>query len=84
MDKQKTFEHDFGNNTEIGEAVFVPKDASTEEDDGYLMLFVYKKDTNKSEFVILDAKNIATEPIARILLPQRVPHGLHGSWFERK
>jgi carotenoid cleavage dioxygenase len=45
------------------------------------MMFVYKNDTNKSEFVILDAKIISAEPIARILLPQRVPHGLHGSWF---
>ncbi len=73
--------HDFGVNSEIGEAVFAPRKNSLEEDDGYLMLFVYHKETNSSDFVILDAKNISAEPLAVVTLPRRVPHGLHGSWI---
>jgi carotenoid cleavage dioxygenase-like enzyme len=81
LNTRQIAEHNFGNNAEIDEAVFVPRADGIAEDDGYVMMFVYKNDTNKSEFVILDAKIISAEPIARILLPQRVPHGLHGSWF---
>ena len=31
-------------------------------------------------YVILDANDMAKEPVARIHLPQRVPDGFHGSW----
>lgn len=77
-----TSTHDFGMNDEIGEAVFAPKQNSIEEDDGYLMLFVYHQDTKSSDFVILDAKNISDKPLAIVAIPQRVPNGLHGSWTE--
>lgn len=73
--------HDYGKDINIDEAVFAPKNNSKSEDDGYIMQFIYNKITKKSEFVILDAKNIEREPIARVLLPRRVPHGLHGSWL---
>lgn len=72
--------HDFGSNYEIGEAVFAPKVGSRTEDEGYLMLFVYDKKANHSNFVLLDAQNISKPPLALIKLP-RIPHGLHGSWF---
>jgi carotenoid cleavage dioxygenase-like enzyme len=64
-----------------GEAVFVPAAGGTSEDDGYLMSFVYDPNTDKSELVILDASNIASDPVARIHLPARVPAGFHGSWI---
>ena len=75
--------HDFGKNCEIDEAVFASKMNPKSEDDGYLMLFVYNKPENNSELVILNAKEIADEPLARIQMPRRVPHGLHGSWEVR-
>ncbi|KAG9538953.1 hypothetical protein KCU79_g19875, partial [Aureobasidium melanogenum] len=34
----------------------------------------------KSELWIIDAKDMSTV-IGRVALPQRVPYGLHGSWF---
>jgi len=73
--------HEFGQYTEIGEAVFSPSETPKSEDDGYLMLFIYDSTTGQSEFVILDAMNFKNEPLARIQLPRRVPHGFHGSWM---
>ena len=64
-----------------GEAVFVPAAGGSAEDDGYLMSFVYDPNADKSELVILDASNIARDPVARIHLPVRVPAGFHGSWI---
>ncbi|WP_409558302.1 carotenoid oxygenase family protein [Achromobacter animicus] len=30
---------------------------------------------------MLDARDLATGPVARVRLPRRVPAGLHGSWM---
>lgn len=79
---RKTAIYDFGPYSEIGEAVFTPTEGGKAEDEGYLMLFVYDRKKNSSDFVILNAQNIAEGPIARIHLPRRVPAGLHGSWVE--
>ncbi|HSW92998.1 MAG TPA: carotenoid oxygenase family protein [Gammaproteobacteria bacterium] len=73
--------HVFDKKYEIDEAVFAPSLNSKYEDDGYLMLYVYNRENNKSEFIILDAKDFTAEPLAIIELPRRVPHGLHGSWL---
>lgn len=78
---QKSWAHDFGPHAEIGEAVFAPTASNQAEDDGYLLLFVYDAVTNQSEFLILDAQNFQDEPLARIKMPRRIPHGLHGSWM---
>lgn len=73
--------HDFGETCEIGEAVFVPKPKANAEDDGYVMVYVYHRILMQSELIVLDAQNIAAKPLAKVHLPRRVPHGLHGSWF---
>jgi carotenoid cleavage dioxygenase-like enzyme len=72
--------HDFGPGSEPGEALFVPAASGNGEDDGYVMGYVYSAERDSSELVILDAKNFGDEPLARIAMPQRVPHGFHGSW----
>lgn len=69
----------FGEAFEIGEAIFVPKTHMQAEDDGYIMLYVYHKVTAQSQLVIFEAKQLQA-PIAKITMPARVPHGLHGSW----
>jgi carotenoid cleavage dioxygenase len=71
--------HDFGENG-CGEAVFVPRSPTAGEDEGYLMTFVYDAANDRSEFVLLDAQNVAGEPIARVQIPRRVPYGFHGNW----
>ena len=73
--------HSFGINRHGGETIFVPSVKSSSEDDGYLLNFVYDKASNLSEAVILSANDFKADPIARILLPTRVPYGLHGLWI---
>jgi carotenoid cleavage dioxygenase len=51
-----------------------------EEDAGYLMTFVTDEATLQSELVVYDAASMASAPVARLRLPQRVPHGFHGAW----
>jgi carotenoid cleavage dioxygenase-like enzyme len=73
--------HDLGPTRVSGEPVFVPASDNAGEDEGYLMTFVYDKATNSSSFVVLDASDMSASPIAEVPIPQRVPHGFHGSWI---
>ena len=66
------------------------------EDDGYLLTYAFNESQlcadgevppdnddrrrAKSELWIIDAKYMKTV-VGRVELPQRVPYGLHGSWF---
>jgi carotenoid cleavage dioxygenase-like enzyme len=72
--------HYFGDNKESGEAIFAPRIDAVDEDDGYVICFVYDKIEESSECHIIDAKRFEDEPVARIKIPQRVPHGFHASW----
>jgi carotenoid cleavage dioxygenase len=76
-----TEEHRFANQGQPGEFVFVPADGATSEDDGYLMGYVYDPTRDSSDFVVLNASEIAADPIATVRLPQRVPFGFHGNWI---
>lgn len=44
------------------------------------MLNVYHFNEDKSDYVILDAENLSSEPLATIALPHRVPFTPHGNW----
>ncbi|MEM9617924.1 MAG: carotenoid oxygenase family protein [Pseudomonadota bacterium] len=50
------------------------------EDDGYILLLVYRAATDTSELRILDAQRVDGEPIATVPIPYRVPAGFHGLW----
>ena len=73
--------HDYGPEAEAGEAVFAPDPDGTAEDDGWLLNFVFDRATEASDAVILDARDVTAEPVARVHLPRRVPFGFHGSWL---
>ena len=73
--------HAFPAGHEPGESVFVPAENGSSEDDGYLMTYVWKQDTDTSYLVILDASNLAAEPIAEVHIPRRVVSGFHSSWI---
>jgi carotenoid cleavage dioxygenase len=65
-----------------GEAVFVPSRAgSADESSGWYLGYVYDAARNGSDLVIIDAADFSGDPVARIKLPQRVPHGFHGNWI---
>ncbi|MEM7222084.1 MAG: carotenoid oxygenase family protein [Pseudomonadota bacterium] len=70
-----------GGTTRFGEAVFAPRRCSRDESDGYIVTYAYDGETLSTSFVILDAADIAAEPVATLRMPQRVPFGLHGSWL---
>ncbi|WP_188196753.1 carotenoid oxygenase family protein [Nonomuraea sp. SYSU D8015] len=65
-----------------GESVFVPAEGATGEDDGYLLTIVSDLHANASQLLVLDATDIARDPIATVELPRRVPAGIHGHWIE--
>lgn len=62
------------------EAAFAPRPGGTEEDDGYLVLFVTDTDTQRTDVEILDARDLAAGPVCRLRLPLRVPLGFHATW----
>jgi carotenoid cleavage dioxygenase len=72
--------HEFGTGRYGGEAVFAPRPGATVEDEGWLLTFVYDTQEDTSELVVVNAQDMTAAPVARILIPQRVPYGFHGAW----
>ncbi len=64
-----------------GEHVFAPDPNGTAEDDGWLLSIVTDRATESTDLVILDARDVAGEPVARVHIPRRVPIGFHANWF---
>jgi carotenoid cleavage dioxygenase len=64
----------------FGEVVFAPA-AGGAPDQGYYVTFRTDRQTLLSDWVVLDAANIAAGPLAVVPLPFRIPLGLHGNWF---
>lgn len=62
------------------EPVFVQRPGSDTEDDGWLIVCVYRADTDSTDVVILAAQDISGEPVATVHLPARIPAGFHGMW----
>ena len=58
-----------------------PAGASGDEDDGWILSYVYDQADDSSELWVLDAAVIEAGPVARVSMPQRVPMGFHGSWL---
>ncbi len=85
LDSGDAVEHRFGTEQspgQPGEAVFVPSTlGAADESSGWYMGYVYDPARNGSDLIIIDASDFAAAPVARIQLPQRVPHGFHGNWI---
>lgn len=72
---------------------FVPRRKPEAEDDGWLLTYVFDEAqldaagacpaSATSELWIIDARTM-DRVVARVRLPQRVPYGLHGSWFSEE
>ncbi|MEL7036860.1 MAG: carotenoid oxygenase family protein [Cyanobacteria bacterium J06592_8] len=76
--------HAFGEGRFGSEAVFVPRPNNDAEDAGWLVAFVYDEKEQRSELVVVDAENMTSEPVARVMIPQRVPYGFHGTWVSQE
>jgi carotenoid cleavage dioxygenase len=73
--------HGEGDARTFMEPVFVPRTPGCDEDDGFVMAYLYDATSNRSEVVILHAQDFAGDPVATIHLPVRVPYGFHGNWL---
>jgi carotenoid cleavage dioxygenase len=60
------------------EWLFVPTGPG--EAEGVVMTYVFDRAEGTSALVVLDARDVAAGPIARITIPQRVPYGFHATW----
>ena len=74
-------EHRFAAGQYPGEFVFVPRSATSAEDDGWLMGYVVNLAAQTTDLVILNAKDFSGPPQAVITIPQRIPAGFHGNWI---
>jgi carotenoid cleavage dioxygenase-like enzyme len=64
------------------EAPFAPADAARSEDDGYVVSFVWCAAEQRSELQVFDARALQRGPIARVLVPARIPAGFHATWMQ--
>ncbi|MGW0460762.1 carotenoid oxygenase family protein [Streptomyces tendae] len=69
--------------TSPSEPVFVARENSRSEDDGYLLSLWWNRATGLSELLVHDASELRRTPLARVRLPSRVPFGFHGSWADQ-
>jgi len=82
LDTGESWQLDFGEQRFGSEAPFVPRIDAKDEDDGYLVSFITDMKTNRSECVLIDAKDIAAGPVCRIMLPHRICSGTHATWAD--
>ena len=76
--ERSVFDH--GPGRAAGEPVFLARENSSAEDDGYLITYVHDLSQRSAEFVVMDAQDFGRGYLARVALPQRVPFGFHGNW----
>lgn len=85
FDRGTADEHRFGTTDLRGsadEAVFVPaRGHSHDELAGWYLCYVYDPSRDGSDLVVIDASDFGGEPVARVRMPRRVPHGFHGNWI---
>jgi carotenoid cleavage dioxygenase-like enzyme len=56
----------------------VPRRGSQIEGDGWLLSIVGRREENRADLVILDARHLSRGPVAIIKFPCRVHEGFHG------
>jgi carotenoid cleavage dioxygenase-like enzyme len=84
LQRDTAVEHRFGAAGRAGapgEAVFAPAVGQPDELAGWYLTYVYNSVTDSSDLVVIDASDFEGEPVARIRMPRRVPHGFHGNWI---
>ncbi|MBF4998053.1 carotenoid oxygenase family protein [Nocardia sp. BSTN01] len=74
----RTWLHEFAERDFPGEPVFVPRETTTAEDDGWLLVVNYDGTRHRTAVVILDARDMEAEPVAVATLPHHFMPGFHG------
>jgi len=65
----------------LGEPVFVPRPGpERDEDDGWVVSQLYDCKHHQTQFIVLDAKDLARGPVARLKLRHHTPYGFHGTF----
>ena len=80
LDRHASQLHELGSGCVAGEGVFVEREDRRAEDEGYLLAFVHDKREERSELRVIDCRNFDGPPVARVLMPRRVPAGFHATW----
>ncbi|WP_157534946.1 carotenoid oxygenase family protein [Nocardia inohanensis] len=71
----------FGPGAAAGELIFAPRVGSTGELDGYALTLVHRDGAAETELVVFDAGDLAAGPLARVLIPFRIPSGFHCNYY---
>lgn len=74
--------YNFGSAVYCSEPVFaaMPGSRGKDGEPGWVLTEVYDSVSQKSYLAVLDAGNLASGPLAKILLAHHVPLGFHGFW----
>lgn len=64
--------HEFGAGYYGGKGVFVLRADAINEDGGWLVTYVQNQTERTSEFIVSDTQDFTAEPVAQVVLPQRV------------
>ncbi|BBY54931.1 carotenoid oxygenase family protein [Mycobacterium koreense] len=74
----------FGAGAATGEFIFAPRVGSTDGPgglDGYVITLVHGADAPHTELVVFDAADIRGGPLARAIVPYRIPSGFHCTYY---
>ncbi|MFC4909798.1 carotenoid oxygenase family protein [Actinomadura gamaensis] len=66
----------------FGEPIFVPRAPDAPEGDGWLLALAYDPDAHRSRLLVLDARDVAAEPVAVAHLRHHLPMGFHGTFTD--
>ena len=73
--------HALGPACHVGEPIFIPREGTKAEDDGWVMALCHDEAADESRLVILDAQAFNAAPVAEVVMPRRIPYGAHGNWM---
>lgn len=66
------------------EPVFIPREGSKGEGDGYLVAILNHLDVQRNDIVVFDALSLSQGPLAVVHLPLRLRMGLHGNFVDQR
>ncbi|MDA0978361.1 MAG: carotenoid oxygenase family protein [Proteobacteria bacterium] len=82
MQTETSVHYPYGPGRLGGEPIFAPKPGGTREQEGWVIGFVWDEELQRSECIIIDAEQFEDGPIARVIMPARVPFGFHSAWVD--